>query len=146
MKLFIKNIGILSGIDESGRSRITGADMKLLNTIDNAYLVAEDGMITAYGKMNELPADGIRADEEIDAMGGVVLPAFCDSHTHIVYAGSREGEFIDKINGLSYEEIARRGGGILNSADRMHNTTEQGLYEQAMPRLREMAASGTGCV
>ena len=106
MKLTIKNIGTLAGIDESGRARVTGADMKRLETIGNAYLTAEDGLITAYGPMEELPEG--RADEEIDARGGVVLPAFCDSHTHIVYAGSREGEFVDKINGLSYEEIAAR--------------------------------------
>ncbi len=142
MKLTIKNIGTLAGIDESGRARVTGADMKRLETIGNAYLTAEDGLITAYGPMEELPEG--RADEEIDARGGVVLPAFCDSHTHIVYAGSREGEFVDKINGLSYEEIARRGGGILNSADRLHTASEQELYEEAMPRLRQMMESGTG--
>ena len=136
MKLTIKNIGILAGIDESGRERIAGADMKRLDTITNAYVTAEEGLIVSYGPMEELPEG--RADEEIDARGGVVLPAFCDSHTHIVYAGSREGEFVDKINGLSYEEIARRGGGILNSADRLHTATEQELYDEAMPRLRTM--------
>lgn len=142
MKLTIKNIGILAGIDESGRERIMGEDMKRLATLENAYVTAEDGLITAYGRMDEMPEG--RADEEIDARGGVVMPAFCDSHTHIVYAGSREGEFVDKINGLSYEEIARRGGGILNSADRLHTATEQELYEEAMPRLHQMMASGTG--
>ena len=105
MKLTIKNIGILAGIDESGRDRIAGADMARLEVVENAYLTAEEGLIASYGRMEELPEG--RADEEIDARGGVVLPAFCDSHTHIVYAGSREGEFVDKINGLSYEEIAR---------------------------------------
>ena len=98
MKLTIKNIGILAGIDESGRERIAGADMKRLDTVTNAYVTAEEGLIVSYGPMEELPEG--RADEEIDARGGVVLPAFCDSHTHIVYAGSREGEFVDKINGL----------------------------------------------
>ena len=134
MKLTIKNIGILAGIDESGRDRIAGADMARLEVVENAYLTAEEGLIASYGRMEELPEG--RADEEIDARGGVVLPAFCDSHTHIVYAGSREGEFVDKINGLSYEEIARRGGGILNSADRLHT--------EAMPRLHQMMESGTG--
>lgn len=142
MKLIIKNIGQLAGIDESGRERIMGADMKELRTFDNAYITAEDGMITAYGSMSELPEG--RADEEIDARGGIVLPAFCDSHTHIVYAGSREIEFVDKINGLSYEEIAKRGGGILNSADRLHTAGEQELFDEAMPRLQQMMASGTG--
>ena len=139
MKLTIKNIGILAGIDESGRDRIAGADMARLEVVENAYLTAEEGLIASYGRMEELPEG--RADEEIDARGGVVLPAFCDSHTHIVYAGSREGEFVDKINGLSYEEIARRGGGILNSADRLHTATEQELYDEAMPRLHQMMES-----
>ena len=88
MKLTIKNIGILAGIDESGRDRIAGADMARLEVVENAYLTAEEGLIASYGRMEELPEG--RADEEIDARGGVVLPAFCDSHTHIVYAGSRE--------------------------------------------------------
>lgn len=144
MKLLIQNIGFLAGIDESGRDRVTGAGMKSLETIENAWLAAEDGRISGYGKMEEFP--GMGADSTIDAAGGAVLPAFCDSHSHIVYAGSREGEFIDKINGLSYEEIARRGGGILNSADRLHMASEQELYDQAMPRLAEMMASGTGSV
>lgn len=142
MRLTIKNIGFLAGIDESGRERILGSDMKHLETLENAYIIAEDGKIASYGHMETMPEE--RADEEIDAKGGAVLPAFCDSHTHIVYAGSREGEFVDKINGLSYEEIARRGGGILNSADRLHTATEQELYEQAMPRLQQMMESGTG--
>ena len=91
-------------------------------------------------------ADCHGASEVIDAKGGMVMPAFCDSHTHIVYAGSREGEFLDKINGLSYEEIAARGGGILNSADLLHETSEEELYEQSMVRVREMMAAGTGAM
>ena len=142
MKLIIKNIGILAGIDESGRTRAMGAEMKKLGTEKNAYIIVEDGKIKSYGNMSALPEE--RADEEIDAKGGVVLPAFCDSHTHIVYSGSREIEFVDKINGLSYEDIARRGGGILNSADRLHTASEQELYDEAMPRLHQMMASGTG--
>ena len=138
MKLTIKNIGILAGIDESGRDRIAGADMARLEVVENAYLTAEEGLIASYGRMEELPEG--RADEEIDARGGVVLPAFCDSHTHIVYAGSREGEFVDKITGLSYEEIARRGGGILNSADRLHTATEQEL--SANPAVGPELAKG----
>lgn len=142
MRSLIKNIGVLAGIDESGRERIMGADMQQLGTIENAYVICEEGVIHAYGRMEELTES--RFDEETDARGGIVLPAFCDSHTHIVYAGSREGEFVDKINGLSYEEIARRGGGILNSADRLHLASEQELYDEAMPRLRQMMESGTG--
>ncbi len=144
MQLLIKNIGTLAGIAEPGCDRVTGAAMKELRTIENAWLIAGDGVITTFGRMEDLTSE--RADEVVDAAGGVVLPAFCDSHTHIVYAGSREGEFVDKLNGLSYVEIARRGGGILNSADRLHTATEQELYDQAVPRLAEMMLSGTGSV
>jgi imidazolonepropionase len=142
MKLLIKNIATLAGIDESGRERICGAQMKELREIKNAYLLAEDGLIKEYGAMTRLKET--RADEIIDAAGAVVLPAFCDSHTHIVYAGSREGEFVDKINGLSYVEIAKRGGGILNSAALLHGATEDELYAAARARLDEMLAAGTG--
>lgn len=144
MRTIIKNIGQIVGIDESGRERIMGSEMKKLETIENAYVVMEDGLIADYGKMDELPEG--RYDEETDARGGIVTPAFCDSHTHIVYAGSREIEYIDKINGLSYEEIAKRGGGILNSVDRLREATEQELYEQAMSRVRQMMESGTGAI
>ena len=141
MRLLIKNIAILAGIDESGRERICGAAMKELGEIKNAYLIADGGLIKEYGPMAALKET--RADEIIDAAGAAVLPAFCDSHTHIVYAGSREGEFVDKINGLSYVEIAKRGGGILNSAARVHDATEDELYISAKARLDEMLASGT---
>lgn len=140
-RLLITNIGILAGINETARERITGADMKELCTLKNAWLLAEDDLIKDYGPMSGLK--DTRADETIDAKGGIVLPGFCDSHTHIVYAGSREGEFVDKINGLSYVEIAKRGGGILNSADRLHKATEDELYAQAMGRVEEMISSGT---
>lgn len=144
MKTIIKNIGQLVGIDESGRERIMGAEMKKLESIENAYVVMENGLIAGYGKMSDLPEG--RYDEETDARGGIVAPAFCDSHTHIVYAGDRAIEYVDKINGLSYEEIAKRGGGILNSVDRLHEASEQELYEQAMPRVRQMMESGTGAM
>ena len=119
--------------------------MGALHTLLNAYLVVEDGHFTDYGKMEDcpLPADNV---EVIDAKGGAVLPSWCDSHTHIVYAGSREQEFVDKIRGLSYAEIARRGGGILNSADRLHELGEDELYLQAMKRVDEVIRKGTGCV
>lgn len=144
MRLIVKNIARLAGIDETGRERLCGAEMNSLEVLENAYVIADDGIITDYGTMADLPEGG--ADKVLDAQGGCVLPAFCDSHTHIVYSGSREGEFVDKINGLSYEEIARRGGGILNSADRLRRATEQELYDEAMPRVREMMASGTGSI
>lgn len=120
--------------------------MGIVNTIDDAWLLVEDGRFAAFGAVTDgMPAldDTV---EVIDAEGGMVLPSWCDSHTHIVFAGSREREFVDKINGLSYEEIARRGGGILNSADLLHNTSEDELFRQAMQRLDEVIRKGTGCI
>lgn len=120
--------------------------MGIVNTIDDAWLLVEDGRFAAFGAV----ADGMPplddTVEVIDAEGGMVLPSWCDSHTHIVFAGSREREFVDKINGLSYEEIARRGGGILNSADLLHRTSEDELFRQAMQRLDEVIRKGTGCI
>ncbi len=141
--MLIKNIGKIVGVDESGRLRACGKEMSELGELDNAWLLTEGERIAAYGSMSDCPAV---EDEIVDAEGGCLLPSFCDSHTHLVYAGSREQEFLDKINGLSYEEIARRGGGILNSADRLHDTSEDELYRQAMERIREIIAMGTGCV
>ena len=145
MKLLIKNIGTIVGIERKGRLRLSGDEMDLLDRIDNAFLTAADGRITAFGPMSELPAEA-EFDEVVDAEGGMLFPSFCDSHTHIVYAGSREQEFLDKIHGLSYEEIARRGGGILNSADRLHNTDEEELYRQAAERIDEVIRMGTGLI
>ena len=143
--LLVKNIAKIVGVDESGRLRVKGRDMNVLGEIDNAWLLADGDRIAAYGTMDKMPE--ITPDTEVvDAEGGMLFPSFCDSHTHLVYAGSREQEFLDKINGLSYEEIAKRGGGILNSADRLHETSEDELYEQAMERIREIIAMGTGCV
>ena len=144
MKLLVKNIGSIVGIDTDRRERIAGEAMDQLQRLDDAYLVAEEGRIAAFGPMSELKEE--EADEVVDAQGGTLFPSFCDSHTHLVYAGSREQEFLDKIHGLSYEEIARRGGGILNSADRLHNTSEEELYRQAMERVNEIIAMGTGLV
>lgn len=144
MRLLIKNIGTIVGIDTERRERIAGAAMDQLGRIDNAYLVAEEGRIAAFGRMEELPP--IEADEVLDAEGGTLFPSFCDSHTHLVYAGSREQEFLDKIHGLSYEEIARRGGGILNSADRLGHASEEELYREAIERVHEIMRMGTGLV
>ncbi len=144
MRLLIKNIGTIVGIDTEHRERIAGAAMDQLGRIDNAYLVAEEGRIAAFGRMEELPP--IEADEVLDAEGGTLFPSFCDSHTHLVYAGSREQEFLDKIHGLSYEEIARRGGGILNSADRLGRASEEELYREAIERVHEIMRMGTGLV
>ena len=145
MKLLVKNIATLAGVDRQALLRRQGRQMSELNVINDAYLLAEDGVIADFGSEADLvmPEGDVAV---IDAERGTVLPSWCDSHTHIVYAGSREQEFVDKINGLSYAEIARRGGGILNSADRLHAMSEDELYEQAMQRVREVIAKGTGAI
>ena len=160
--MIITNIGELVGIVPAGVLRKQGAEMAETGVLKDAWLAIEDGRIAAFGRMADLPVGSTSSPsvipasrpsvipaeepESIDAQGGLVLPAFCDSHTHIVYAGSRDGEFLDKINGLSYEEIAARGGGILNSADLLHETSEDELYRQSMARVREMMAKGTGAI
>ena len=144
MRLLVKNIGTIVGIETAGRLRLCGGEMDRLETFDDAWLLADDGRIAAFGSMDSLGE--MAADEVVDAGGGMLFPSFCDSHTHLVYAGSREQEFLDKTNGLTYEQIARRGGGILNSADLLHRTSEEELYRQAMGRIREIAAMGTGAV
>ena len=150
MKLFVKNIGTLAGLNPDGLLKRKGVEMSILLSISDAWLFATDGIITAYGSTCGDNATAVsyeqQADTVVDAEGGTVLPSFCDSHTHIVFAGSREQEFVDKINGLSYAEIARKGGGILNSADRLHNLSEDELYEQSMHRVREIIKKGTGAV
>ena len=144
--ILIKNIGEVVGIVPAGVLRKQGAEMAETGVLRDAWLAIEDGKIKAFGKMADLAvAEPVEATV-IDAQGGMVLPAFCDSHTHIVYAGNRDGEFLDKINGLSYEEIAARGGGILNSSDLLHETSEDELFEQSMARVREMMGKGTGAI
>lgn len=144
-KTLVYNVATLAGIDREGRLRLKGKEMARFESINDAYLLIEDGKIAAFGPMSEMPQ--VASDvERIDAKGGTIMPSFCDSHTHLVNAGSREQEFVDKINGLSYAEIARRGGGILNSADRLHEMSEDELYEQSMMRVREVIAKGTGCL
>ncbi len=146
MRLLVSNIGTLAGVETTGKLRLQGGEMKTLGQQDNAWLLAENGEISAFGSMEDMPSGGFVVDEEVDARGGTVLPSWCDPHTHIVYAGSREGEFVDKIMGLSYAEIARRGGGILNSSDLLHTLSEDELYRQAMHRAEEIMRKGTGCV
>ena len=162
MRILIRNIGRLCGILPAGIRRLEGRDMGSVAGIDNAWLVIEDGQIRAFGSENCSDNEDGRirvfgsencSDNEdgergqvIDAEGGWVMPTFCDPHTHIVYAGSRDGEFRDKIAGLSYEEIAARGGGILNSADLLHETSEEELFEQSARRVREVMAKGTGAL
>lgn len=145
MRTLITNIKTLYGLRPSSCLRLCGADMRLPYSMDNAWLALADGVVEDYGDMCTLSPEQ-HADDVIDARGGLVLPAFCDSHTHLVYAGSREHEWEDKIRGLSYAEVARRGGGILNSADLLHQTSEDELFRQAMERMREIMDKGTGCV
>ena len=141
--MYIINIKRLHMVADSSVGHLAGAQMDNVPAAENAWLRIRDGKIKSYGDMKDFGAEN--ASEEIyDAGGGDVMPTFCDSHTHIIYAGSRDGEFLDKIRGLSYEEIAARGGGILNSADRLHDTSEDELYRQSLERAREMMSKGTG--
>jgi imidazolonepropionase len=148
MALLIKNIKELIGIDPRNRECLRGVEMKQLNTIANAYIYIKEGIIADYGFMDQLGNEKFDAQEliQINATGKMVFPSFCDSHTHLVYAGSRELEYVDKIKGLSYEEIAKRGGGILNSAKLLHETSEDELYDAAWQRLEEIKQLGTGAV
>ena len=147
MKLLVTNIAFLAGIQPTDKLRLEGKEMAQLETIANAFLYVKDGRIHSYGAMSDLPKCNLPSDvQQIDAKGGSVLPSWCDSHTHIVFAGSREQEFVDKIRGLSYAEIAKRGGGILNSADKLHDMSEDELYQQAMRRVDEVIRKGTGCI
>lgn len=145
MRTLITNIKTMFGLRPPSCLRLCGADMSLAHSLDDAWLSLIDGCVEDYGTMSDFNANQ-HADETIDARGGLVIPAYCDSHTHLVYAGSREHEWEDKIRGLSYAEVARRGGGILNSADLLHCTSEEELFRQAMERMREIMDKGTGCV
>jgi len=148
--LLIENIACLVQTEEIPKPMVCGKEMSEIGFIDDAYLFINDGIITDFGKMNDLRSGKKLFDlnkiQVIDATGKFVFPSFCDSHTHIVYAGSREIEYSDKIRGLSYEEIARRGGGILNSARLLHETSEEELYNQSLVRINEIIGFGTGAV
>jgi len=145
MPILIKNISCLVQNEEVRRVRVEGKDMAKLNVLRDSFLVINDGIISDFGKMKDM-GSGLQYNEIIDAAGKYVFPSFCDSHTHLVYAGSRESEYSDKIRGLSYEEIAKRGGGILNSAQKLHETSENELYRQSMIRINEIIMMGTGAV
>lgn len=144
MKLLFKNIKELVQVRDTPVEKISGKDMNYLPCIKNAWLQVENGKITGYGKMDSIPE--LTEYTETDLTGRTVLPTWCDSHTHLVYAGNREQEFVDRINGLSYEEIANRGGGILNSAKTLQVTTEEELYRQSSSRLKEVIRLGTGAI
>ena len=143
MKILIDNISSLLGILPCEKRMLAGAEMSVVESLSDSWLLIEDGLIADFGT-GDVPK--IDVDHRIDAEGGFVMPTFCDPHTHIVYAGCRDGEFRDKIEGMSYEEIAARGGGILNSADLLHNTSEDELYRQSMERVQEIMSMGTGAV
>jgi imidazolonepropionase len=144
MKLLIKNIKELIQVEEQPQIMVCGTDMSKIRTIKNAWLLIEDEKISDFGEMENL--ENIQADQVIDATGKMVFPCWCDSHTHMVYPSSREIEYIDKIKGLSYEEIAKRGGGILNSASKMQEISEEELLHDAMKRIDEIIEYGTGAV
>ena len=144
MRTLVKNIKELVQVEYQQRLRVCGKDMAILGTIKDAYLIVDGDRISEFGPMSELKEQSF--DKEVNATGRMVFPSFCDSHTHLVYAGSREIEYIDKIRGLSYDEIAKRGGGILNSAKRVQEATEQQLYDDAVQRLEQMIRMGTGAV
>ncbi len=148
MKIIIKNIKELVQIIDDGVNKRSGNDMANIDTIKDAYLIIEGELIAGYGRMEDLDKEyqDISIDKTIDATGKMVFPAFVDSHTHLVYDGSREIEYIDKIKGLSYEEIAKRGGGIINSAKRIANVSMEQLYKQSMQRINDIIAMGTGAV
>lgn len=144
MKTLFINIKELLQVREQHIDKVAGADMSVLPKIENAYLLIEDNIILDFGPMEDCPS--LPEAELIDAEGRIVLPTWVDSHTHIVYAGNRIQEFVDRINGLTYEEIANRGGGILNSAKRLNETSEDDLFEQSKARLEEIMQQGTGAV
>ena len=143
MKQSIVNISSLVGIVPEGILRKQGPEMNEVQSLEGAYITFEDGLITDFGRMENFQPSG---EKIIDADWSMVIPAFCDSHTHIVYAGCRDGEFLDKINGLSYEQIAARGGGILNSSDLLRETSEEDLYYQALSRVCEMMSKGSAAI
>ncbi len=147
MKTVIKNISELIQTETTPRKWVAGKDMSHISTIKDAFIEVEEGVITSFGSMEDW--NGIEDwnnTDIIDAEGGMVFPTYCDSHTHLVFAASREGEFVDRINGLSYAEIAERGGGILNSADKLQNASEDELFEDALARLNELVQMGTGAI
>jgi imidazolonepropionase len=148
--ILLKDIKCLVQTELTPKLRVSGSKMMEVNTISDAFLYISDGLIKAFGRMSEISkADFIHEDihyETIDVSGKMIFPSFCDPHTHLVYAGSREMEYINKIRGLSYAEIAKRGGGILNSAKRLHDMSEDGLYEQSSVRVNEIISLGTGAV
>lgn len=147
MKTVIKNITELIQTEDTARKWVSGEDMSSISTIKDAFVEVENGIITGFGSMEQwIGIEDWDNTEVIDAEGGMVFPTYCDSHTHLVFATSRENEFVNRINGLSYQEIANKGGGILNSANKLQNTHEDELYEDALTRLNKLVKKGTGAI
>lgn len=144
MNVLFKNIKELLQVRATDLSVVSGIDMKVLPTIKNAYLIVQNGFIAAFGSMDDCPRDW--RHKMVDAQGKIILPSWCDSHTHIVYTGNRENEFVSRINGMSYQEIAENGGGILNSAKQLEKVSEEQLYEESKKRLEELILQGTGAI
>ncbi|MFV0248952.1 MAG: imidazolonepropionase [Tenacibaculum sp.] len=143
MTTLFTNIKELIQVRDKNTIKVSGREMKELPSIKNAFLLIDNKLIKSYGKMSNAPAS---TDKIVDCSGKIILPTWCDSHTHLVYAGSREQEFVNRINGLTYEEIANKGGGILNSAKKLQDTSEQELYIESSKRLEELISLGTGAV
>jgi imidazolonepropionase len=141
--LFI-NIKELVQVREASVKKVSGKEMNILPSIKNAFLIIKNGLIFDFGKMSNLKESNF--DKKTDCTGKMILPTWCDSHTHIVYTGNREQEFVDRINGLSYEEIANNGGGILNSAKNLQAISEENLYDESAKRLEEVITLGTGAI
>ena len=147
MKILIKNIKQLVQVEHQPQLRLDGPAMKKLFCLDSAWLAIEDDIIVAFGSMTDWTGISDWSNLTIiDATDKIVFPSYCDSHTHLVYAGSREGEFVDRINGLTYEDIFARGGGILNSSSKLQDTSEEILLQSALTRLDEIMSQGTGAV
>ena len=144
MKILLTHIKELLQVRNNAPDKVSGVEMKNLPTLKNAWLLLEDEQISDFGIMDEIPEFDV--DQTIDCTGKVVLPTWCDSHTHIVYAGNREQEFVDRINGLSYHEIAENGGGIINSAKKLQATSEEDLLKQSEERLIDVMRLGTGAI
>ena len=147
MKTIIKNISEIIQVEETARKWVAGKDMNLLKTIKNAFIEIQDDIILSFGNMNDWKGiEDWNNTEVIDAGNGMVFPSYCDSHTHLVFSNSRENEFIDRIQGLSYQEIARKGGGILNSARKIQEIQEDDLYDISKKRLNNVIKQGTGAI
>jgi len=145
MKLLIKHIRCLTGVQDP-KKPLRGGELSILPSIEDAFLLVEDGIIAGFGRMEDCPAEESIKEEILDASTHFVLPTWCDSHTHLVFAATREEEFVDKIKGMSYAEIAAKGGGILNSARKLQSCSEEELFDLAWPRLLAAIRLGTGAM